>query len=186
MKFVALGLPEAFLVELEPHFDDRGFFARTWCSKEFEKAGLPGRIVQTNLSQTSLRGTIRGLHYQRPPSREGKVVRCVRGGLFDVIVDVRPHSPTFLQHVGVELTPSNRSALYIPPGFAHGFQTLETETEVWYQMTDFYQPGLGGGLRWDDPTLRIEWPLRPTAMNERDASYPDLDRGYFECFRGVH
>ena len=185
MRFEALELPDAFLIELEPHIDDRGLFARTWCAEEFAGAGLPAEIVQTNLSQTRLRGAIRGLHYQRPPSREGKVVRCLKGGIFDVIVDIRPDSRTFLQHVGVELTPSNRSALYIPPGFAHGFQTLEPETEVWYQMTDRYQPGLSGGLRWDDPALCIEWPLKPTSMNERDATYPDLDRGELECFRGV-
>jgi dTDP-4-dehydrorhamnose 3,5-epimerase len=185
MKFDALGLAGAFLVELEPHVDDRGFFARTWCSDEFAAAGLPAEIVQANLSENLLRGVLRGLHYQRPPSREGKVVRCLKGGIYDVIVDIRPDSPTFLQHLGVELTPSNRLALYIPPGFAHGFQTLEPETEVWYQMTDRYQPGLSAGLRWDDPALGIEWPLEPTAMNERDAAYPDLNRGGLECFRGV-
>lgn len=184
MKFVALELPDAFVIELEPHLDDRGFFARTWCSREFAEAGLPAVIVQTNLSQTQARGAIRGLHYQRPPSREGKVVRCLEGGIFDVIVDVRPDSPAFLRHAGVELTPSNRRALYIPPGFAHGFQTLAPDTEVWYQMTDYYQPGLGGGLRWDDPALGIEWPLEPTTMNERDATYPDLNRDDLECFRG--
>jgi dTDP-4-dehydrorhamnose 3,5-epimerase len=184
MRFEALDLSGATLIALEPHFDERGFFARAWCSKEFAGAGLPAEIVQTNLSQTLLRGVVRGLHYQRPPSREGKVVRCLRGGIFDVIVDVRPDSATFLRYVGVELTPVNRLALYIPPGFAHGFQTLEPETEVWYQMTDYYQPGLGGGLRWNDPALGIEWPLEPTAMNERDATYPDLDRSELECFRG--
>ena len=185
MKLDALDLPGAFLIELEQHVDDRGFFARTWCSREFASAGLPAEIVQTNLSQTAERGAIRGLHYQRPPSREGKVVRCLQGGIFDVIVDIRPDSPAFLRHVGVELTPSNRLALYIPPGFAHGFQTLEPETEVWYQMTDYYQPGLGGGMRWDDPALGIDWPLAPTMMNERDATYPDLNRNDFELFRGV-
>lgn len=184
MKLVALDLPGAHLVELEPHVDARGFFARTWCSREFARAGLPAEIVQTNLSQTVERGAIRGLHYQRPPSREGKVVRCLRGAIFDVIVDVRPDSPTFLRHAGVELTDSNRSALYIPPGFAHGFQTLVPQTEVWYQMTDYYQPGLGGGIRWDDPALGVHWPLEPTTMNERDATYPDLNRGDFEFFRG--
>jgi dTDP-4-dehydrorhamnose 3,5-epimerase len=185
MKLDALDLPGAFLVELEPHVDERGMFARTWCSEEFAAAGLPSEIVQTNLSQTLLRGAVRGLHYQRPPSCEGKVVRCLRGGIFDVIVDIRPDSPTFLEHLGIELTPVNRLALYIPPGFAHGFQTLEPETEVWYQMTDRYRPGMSGGLRWDDPALGIEWPLTPTGMNERDATYPDLDRGELECFRGV-
>lgn len=185
MKLAALELPGAFLIELELHRDERGFFARTWCSDEFAAAGLPAQIVQTNLSQTLLRGALRGMHYQRPPSREGKVVRCLKGGIFDVIVDIRPDSPTFLRHLGVELTPLNRKALYIPPGFAHGFQTLEPETEVWYQMTDRYQPGLSGGLRWDDPALGIHWPLKPTTMNERDAAYPNLDRTELECFRGV-
>jgi dTDP-4-dehydrorhamnose 3,5-epimerase len=184
MKMKALDLPDAVVVELEPHADERGFFARTWCAREFEDAGLPSAIAQTNLSQTRQRGAIRGLHYQRPPSREGKIVRCVRGGIFDVIVDIRPDSKAFLEHAGVELTAINRLALYIPPGFAHGFQTLEPDTEVWYQMTDFYQPGLGGGLRWNDPELGIEWPLEPSTMNERDATYPDLDRSALECFRG--
>lgn len=184
MKFRAQDLPGAFLIEPEPHADERGFFARTWCADEFAEAGLPSEIVQTNLSRTRLRGTIRGMHYQRPPSREGKVVRCIAGGIFDVIVDIRPDSPAFLRHVGVELTPENRLALYVPPGFAHGFQTLEVDSEVWYQMTDRYQPGLGGGLRWDDPALGIEWPLEPTAINDRDATYPDLDRSALECFRG--
>jgi dTDP-4-dehydrorhamnose 3,5-epimerase len=185
VKLLALDLPRAHLVELEPHVDDRGFFARTWCSKEFAEAGLPSEIVQTNVSQTRQRRTIRGLHYQRPPSREGKLVRCLKGGIYDVIVDIRPDSPTFLRHLGVELTPTNRRAIYIPPGFAHGFMTLEPETEVWYQMTDYYQPGLGGGMRWDDPVLSIEWPHEPSTINERDATYPDLNRDDFECFRGV-
>jgi dTDP-4-dehydrorhamnose 3,5-epimerase len=184
VKIVALDLPGAAVVELELNIDDRGLFARTWCSREFAEAGLPSTIVQSNLSHTHLRGTIRALHYQRPPSREGKVVRCIRGGIFDVIVDIRPDSPAFLKHVGVELSAANRLALYIPPGFAHGFQTLEADAEVWYQMTDFYQPGLTGGLRWNDPAFAIQWPLEPTTMNERDATYPDLDRGELECFRG--
>ena len=111
-------------------------------------------------------------------------MRCLRGGIYDVIVDLRPDSPTFLRHVGVELTPENRKGLYVPPGFAHGFQTLEPHTEVWYQMTDFFQPGLGGGMRWDDPALGIDWPHAPSTMNERDATYPDLDPGAFELFRG--
>ena len=184
MNFRALDLPGAYLIEPQPHVDERGFFARTWCSEEFADADLPAQIVQTNLSSTMLRGTIRALHYQRPPSREGKVVRCLTGGIFDVIVDIRPDSPTFLQHMGVDLTPANQLALYIPPGFAHGFQTLEADTQVWYQMTDRYQPELSGGLRWDDPALAIQWPLRPSAMNDRDASYADLERAELECFRG--
>ena len=184
MNFRALDLPGAFLIEPQPHVDERGFFVRTWCSGEFAEAGLPAEIVQANLSQTVLRGTIRGFHFQRPPSREGKVVRCLRGAIFDVLVDLRPDSPTFLEHVGVELTPVNRLALYIPTGFAHGFQTLEADSEVWYQMTDRYQPELAGGLRWDDPSLAVGWPLRPSVMNERDAAYPDLDRAALECFRG--
>lgn len=184
MKLVALDLPGAYLVELERHADERGFFARTWCSREFAEAGLPAEIVQTNVSHTRERGAIRGLHYQRPPSREGKIVRCIKGGIWDVIVDIRPDSPAFLRHFGARLTPTNQNALYIPPGFAHGFQTLEPDTEVWYQMTDFYQPGLGGGMRWNDPVLHIEWPLAPSTMNERDATYPDLDSADFEAFRG--
>ncbi len=185
MIFRAQDLPGAFLIEPEPHADERGFFARTWCSDEFAEAGLPNEIVQSNLSCTRLRGTMRGMHYQRPPSREGKVVRCLKGRIFDAIVDIRPDSPTFLRHLGVELTSTNRLALYVPPGFAHGFQTLEDDAEVWYQMTDRYQPGLSGGLRWDDPALGIEWPMKPTALNERDAHYPDLDRDELDCFRGA-
>ena len=184
MNFEALDLPGAFLIQPQPHVDERGFFVRTWCTDEFAEAGLPVGILQANLSHTVLSGTIRGMHYQRPPSHEGKVVRCLNGGIFDVLVDLRPDSPTFLRYVGVELTPVNRLALYIPPGFAHGFQTLAADSEVWYQMTDRYRPELAGGLRWDDPTLAIEWPLRPSAINERDASYPDLNRAALECFRG--
>ena len=185
MKIVALDLPGAAVVELEPNVDDRGFFARTWCSREFEEAGLPSTIVQSNLSYTRMRGTMRGLHYQRPPSREGKLVRCIRGAIVDVILDVRPDSPSFLEHAAIELSAANRLGLYIPPGFAHGFQTLEDDTEVWYEMTDYYQPGVTAGLRWNDPAFAIDWPMEPTHMNERDASYPDLDRAELECFRGL-
>jgi dTDP-4-dehydrorhamnose 3,5-epimerase len=184
VKFRALELSGAFMIELEPHLDERGFFARTWCADEFEEAGIKVRLLQTNLSQTAKRGTIRGMHYQRPPSREGKVVRCIQGGVFDVVVDVRPDSPSFLHHLGFELTPANRFALYIPPGFAHGFQTLTDDSQVWYQMTDRYQPGVAGGFRWDDPAVSIEWPMPPTTMSERDATYPDLDVDDLECFRG--
>lgn len=176
MQLQATLIPGAFVVDIEPHADARGFFARTWCTREFGKHGVGEPPVQSSISRSERRGTIRGMHMQLPPSREAKLVRCTRGSIYDVIVDLRPESETYLEHVGVELGARSYRALFIPPLVLHGFQTLEDESEVFYQMTDFYAPELGLGARWDDPAFGIEWPVRgsPT-MLPRDAEYPDFD-----------
>jgi dTDP-4-dehydrorhamnose 3,5-epimerase len=171
MRFVATELEGACLVEPEPHKDSRGFFARTFCAQEFRGHGLTDTFVQCNTSWNAQRGTIRGLHYQLAPSCEVKLVRCTAGSLWDVIVDLRPESPTYLRHLGVELTAINRRALYIPAMFGHGFQTLEDGTEVFYQMSEYYMPELARGLRYDDPKLGISWPLEVTSISEKDQSW---------------
>jgi dTDP-4-dehydrorhamnose 3,5-epimerase len=167
-------LPDAVLIQLEPHGDDRGFFARTWCQREFQEHGLDPRLVQCNLSFNRSKGTLRGMHYQQAPYGEAKLVRCVRGALHDVIIDLRPHSPTYKQYFGVELSAENRSALYVPEGFAHGFLTLEDDTEVFYQMSQFYSAAHSRGLRWDDPAFGISWPAAVRVISERDRAYPDF------------
>lgn len=174
MIFRETDIPGARVVEPERLGDERGFFARTWCAREFEQAGLSPRLVQCSVSFNRERGTLRGLHYQAAPHRETRLVRCTRGAIHDVVVDLRADSPTHLEHVAVRLTAENRLALYVPEGCAHGFQTLEDDTEVFYQMTEFYEPSASRGVRWDDPAFGIEWPLEPTTMSERDRSYPDL------------
>jgi dTDP-4-dehydrorhamnose 3,5-epimerase len=168
MRFTATNLKGAYIVEPEPHEDSRGLFGRTFCAREFQAWGLMNAFVQCNTSWNALKGTIRGLHHQRAPSCEAKLVRCTAGSLWDVIVDVRPDSPTYLQHVGVELTARNRRALYIPEMFAHGFQTLEGGTEVFYQMSEFYAPDLAAGLRYNDPKLGIAWPLAVNSISDKD------------------
>jgi dTDP-4-dehydrorhamnose 3,5-epimerase len=171
MRFTATKLAGAYIIEPQFHEDSRGFFARTYCAREFRDQGLADAVVQCNTSWNARKGTVRGLHYQSPPSTEVKLVRCTAGALLDVIVDLRPDSPTYLKHVAVELTARNRVALYIPGMFAHGFQTLEEETEVFYQMSEFYTPKLAGGIRYDDPKLGIEWPLPVTSISDRDLSW---------------
>jgi len=174
MRFIAAELAGAWIIEPEPHEDGRGLFARTFCAREFREHGLVDTLVQCNTSWNARKGTLRGLHYQLPPSSEIKLVRCTAGALWDVIVDLRPDSPTFLQHVGVELTAKNRRALYIPEMFAHGFQTLEDDTEVFYQMSEFYAPKSARGLRFDDPKLAIKWPLPATSISDQDRSWTSL------------
>ena len=158
-------------MELQSVEDERGLFARSFCAREFREHGLAESFVQCNVSWNRLKGTLRGLHYQRPPAGEIKLVRCTAGSLWDVIVDIRPDSPTHLQHFGVELSASNRLAFYIPEMFAHGFQTLEDGTEVLYQMSAFYTPEAAAGLRYDDPKLRIPWPLEATVVSDKDKSW---------------
>jgi dTDP-4-dehydrorhamnose 3,5-epimerase len=176
MRFRELPLGGAFLVEPEPAADERGFFARAWCRREFEAHGIRADWVQCNISLSRRRGTLRGLHYQAAPYGEPKVVRCTRGGMYDVIVDIRPGSPTFGRWAAAELTAENRRMLYAPPGFAHGFQTLADDTEVLYLMGEFYHPEAGRGLRWDDPALAIAWPRCPRRIiSKRDLLYPDFD-----------
>jgi dTDP-4-dehydrorhamnose 3,5-epimerase len=172
MRFVATPLEGAWIVQLQPHQDCRGLFARTYCAQEFGDQSLVNSFVQCNTSWNVRKGTIRGLHYQLPPSSEVKLVRCTAGALLDVIVDLRPASPTYLGTYSVELTAANRLALYVPELFAHGFQTLENSTEVFYQMSEFYDPKLGRGLRYDDPKLGISWPLSVTSISDQDLSWP--------------
>lgn len=173
--FAETKLKGAFIVELERMEDERGFFARAFCQQEFEAHGLNPRVAQCSISFNRKKGTLRGMHYQVAPHQEAKVVRCTRGALYDVIIDLRPDSPTFKQWVAVELTPENHLMLYIPEGFAHGFQTLQDDTEVFYQISDFYYPDCARGLRWDDRVFGIDWPMPPEVMSRRDSAYPDFE-----------
>jgi dTDP-4-dehydrorhamnose 3,5-epimerase len=173
MFFAETALRGAFVIGLDRKADLRGYFARTFCVHEFEAHGLNPRVVQCNVSFNQRKGTLRGMHWQAPPSAEAKLVRAVRGAILDVIVDLRADSPTYLRHVAVELTADNGQALYIPEGFAHGFQTLADETEVFYQMSEFYAPEQARGARWNDPAFGIAWPLPDPIMNERDLTWPD-------------
>ncbi len=171
MKFLPTPLAGAYLIEPERLEDERGFFARSFCQDEFRKHGLKPAVAQCNLSWNRKRGTLRGLHYQAAPHEEAKVVRCTRGAVWDVIVDLREGSPTRLRWHALELNADNRLALYVPEGFAHGFQTLADDSEVLYQMSESYRPDLARGLRWDDPRLKIKWPLPDPILSERDRSY---------------
>jgi dTDP-4-dehydrorhamnose 3,5-epimerase len=173
MIFTETDLKGSYIIEPEKREDERGFFARGWCQKEFEDHGLVPHIVQANISYNRKRGTLRGMHYQVAPYRETKLVRCTRGALYDVIVDVRPDSPTYKQWIGVELTADNYKMLYVPEGFAHGFITLEDNTEATYQVTEFYTPGAERGLRYDDPTFAIQWPIPVEVISGKDASWQD-------------
>ena len=175
MIFNKTPLEGLFVIELEKHHDERGFFARSWCAEEFKKHGLNPSLVQCNVSLNHKAGTLRGLHFQAPPSMEAKLVRCTKGRMFDVAVDIRPESKTYLKWYAIELSESNHKAFYIPEGFAHGFQTLEDNTEVFYQMSEFYAPELTRGLRWDDPKMNVQWPnARNRIISDRDQSYPRL------------
>ncbi len=175
MRLQPLALPGLALVRQDRLADPRGWFARTVCAESFAAAGLPAHFPQQNASFNERRGTIRGLHWQAEPQPEGKLVRCVRGAVFDVAVDVRPHSPTFGRWEAVELTAENGDALWIPPGFAHGFQALQDRTELLYLMSAPYDPHLARGLRWDDPAVGIAWPLPAPLLSERDRALPGLD-----------
>ena len=173
MIFTETRLPDAFVIDPEPYADERGLFARTFCAREFAEHGLDATTVQCNVSLNRHRGTVRGMHWQAAPHQEAKLVRCSHGAIYDMIVDLRPDSPTFGEHVGVELTAGNRRMLYVPEGFAHGFLTLEDDTEVFYQMSEFYEPDAARGLRHDDPALGIDWPAEVRVVSERDRSWPD-------------
>ena len=172
MKFTETKLKGAFILDLEPREDSRGFFARTFCQKEFEAHGLKPIVAQCNCSFNHKKGTMRGMHYQLPPAAETKLVRCTRGAVYDVIVDLRPDSPTYLQHIGVELSEHNRRQLYVPEMFAHGYLTLTDGAEVAYQVGEFNTPGCERGIRYDDPALKIEWPIPIEVISEKDASWP--------------
>lgn len=172
MIFTETRLSGAFILELEPREDSRGFFARTFCREEFEAHGLKPDVAQCNLSYNHRARTMRGMHYQLPPAAETKLVRCTRGAIYDVIVDLRPGSPTWLQHIGVELSADNRRQLFVPELFAHGFLTLEAGTEVAYQVGEFYTPGSERGIRFDDPALGITWPQPIEVVSDKDAAWP--------------
>ena len=174
MIFTPTPLAGSCVVALDRREDERGFFARSFCVDEFAAHGLPTQVLQCNVSFNRLRGTLRGMHYQRSPLGEAKLVRCTRGAIFDVMVDLRPESPTCCRWFGAELTAENGTALFIPEGFAHGFQTLADDSEVFYQMFNRYSPEHAAGVRWDDPAFGIEWPLAVSSMAERDRNYPLL------------
>jgi dTDP-4-dehydrorhamnose 3,5-epimerase len=174
MVFQDTGLAGAVVIELDKIHDERGFFARSWCASEFAEHGLNGRLVQCNVSRNRAKGTLRGMHYQAPPHEEAKLVRCTMGAIYDVIVDMRRSSSTYLKSFGAELSAENHRALYVPEGFAHGFLTLTDESEVFYQMSEFYAPQAARGLRWNDPLLAIAWPGTVAVISERDRTYPDF------------
>lgn len=174
MRFTPLTLPGAYLLDIEPLHDERGFFARTFCREEFLAHGLSPELVQCSVSYNLRRGTLRGMHYQAEPDAEAKLVRCTRGAIYDVLLDLRPASPTYLQWTAVELTAANRRMVYIPDGLAHGFQTLEDDTEVFYQMSHPYVPGAARGVRWDDPAFAIHWPPAERIISPKDLTYPDF------------
>jgi dTDP-4-dehydrorhamnose 3,5-epimerase len=174
MIFTETQLPGAFIIEPQRLEDERGFFARTWCAREFEEHRLSPRLAQCSISFNRRRGTLRGMHYQAAPHAEAKVVRCTRGAIYDVIIDLRPGSPTYTQHVAVTLTAENRAMVYIPEGFAHGLLTLENDTEVLYLISEFYAPEHARGVRYDDPAFGIDWPMQVQVISERDRAYPDF------------
>ena len=174
MIFEETALSGAFIIEPERLEDERGFFARTWCQRELEEHRLETRLAQCNISFNRVEGTFRGMHYQEAPHEEVKLVRCTRGSILDIIVDLRPESPTYKEHLSVELSEDNRRMLYIPTRFAHGFLTLEDSTEVFYQMSEFYAPEAARGFRWNDPAFEIQLPIEVFVISERDQSYPDV------------
>jgi dTDP-4-dehydrorhamnose 3,5-epimerase len=175
VRFEETPLPGAYVIDLEPREDARGFFARAFCVDEFAAQGLETTFVQINTSLTREPGTLRGMHYQLEPSAEVKVVRVVNGAVWDVAVDLRPDSPTYRRHFGVELSAANRRTLYVPRGFAHGFLTLEPDSEALYLVSAFYDPERERGIRWDDPAFAIEWPREPASVSEKDRAHPDFD-----------
>lgn len=174
MEFLKTKLPGVFEIRIEAKPDERGFFARTWCQKEFAAQGLAGNLVQCSLSFNKRKGTLRGMHYQIAPYEETKVIRCTKGAIYDVVLDLRPKSPAFKAWVGVELTDEKRNMIYVPQGCAHGFITLQDQSEVIYQMSEFQNPESARGVRWDDPAFRIKWPAGVEVISERDRTYPDF------------
>lgn len=173
MIFHETGLKGAYVIDLQRLEDERGFFARSWCQKEFAAHGLNPRVVQCNLSFNATKGTLRGMHYQVASFEEAKLIRCTRGSIYDVIVDIRPGSATFGKYVSIVLTSESRTMLFAPEGFAHGFLTMEDHTEVFYQMSEFYAPECARGFRWNDPAFGIEWPSDVRVLSDRDRNYPD-------------
>ena len=174
MRFIETALPGAFVIEPDLQHDERGFFARTFCRNEFRQHGLNPDLAQCSISFNRQRDTLRGMHFQAPPHVEAKLVRCTLGAVYDVVVDLRPTSPTFRQWTGVELTAGNRKMIYVPEELAHGFITLADDTEMFYQMSEFFDPACARGVRWNDPAFGIRWPETPRTLSERDQSYPDF------------
>ena len=176
MVFTECELDGAYIVDIERRVDDRGFFARSFCAREFADHGLKTAFVNVNLSVSHRRGTLRGMHYQVPPYSETKLIRCVRGAIHDVIIDLRPNSRTFTKWIGVDLTDANHRMLYVPDGFAHGFLTLTDDVEVTYQVTEFYQPGAERGVRHNDPAFGIQWPAEVAVISDKDRTWPDFSK----------
>ena len=174
MRFRETKIPGVFEIQIEPRGDDRGFFARTWCQKEFEEHGLDPKQAQSSVSLNTRKGTLRGMHYQVAPFGETKVVRCTQGAIYDVVLDLRPQSGTFKEWIAVELTAENHTMVYVPKGCAHGFLTLKDNSEVFYQISEFYDAPSARGVRWDDPAFRIIWPEKVEVISERDRTYPDF------------
>lgn len=177
MIFIPTRIPGVSVIDIEPKHDERGFFARIFCAKEFETHGIKMITAQCNVSVNHKKGTIRGMHYQKAPAAETKLVRCIRGAIYDVIVDLRPSSPTYKSSIAIELTAENHRSVYIPEMCAHGFQTLTDDAEVFYQMGEFYRPDYQCGARYDDPAFGIKWPLPISVISARDATWPLLSRG---------
>ena len=175
MLFTELKLPGAFIIDVERLEDDRGFFGRIWCKQEFKEHGLNTSLVQANASYNKFNGTLRGMHFQKKPFQETKLVRCTKGAIYDVIVDIRPQSQTFKQWIGVELNEDNRRMLYVPEGFAHGYLTLQDETEVYYMITEYYTKASEGGILWNEPEIGIEWPQKPKIISDKDLIHPPFD-----------
>jgi dTDP-4-dehydrorhamnose 3,5-epimerase len=173
MIFTKTNLEGAFVIEIQKLEDERGFFARAFCQREFQENGLNPNMAQCNISYNKQKGTLRGMHFQAAPYQEAKLVRCMQGAIYDVIVDLRPESETYMEHFAIQLMANNYNALYVPEGFAHGFLTLEDNTNVFYQMSEFYAPGYARGFRWNDPAFNIEWPYEIHLISERDNNYPD-------------
>ena len=186
MRFVETALRGAYIIELERREDERGFFARAFCQREFTDHGLKPVIAQANLAFNRVRGTVRGMHFQYPPAAETKLVRCTRGAIVDIIVDLRPESPTYLQHVSVELNEDNFRALYVPERFGHGYQVLADATDTMYFVGEFYTPGVEGGLRHDDPRLGLRWPEPVTVISEKDRGWALLDQVEPDLKRRMH
>lgn len=173
MIFTETILKGAFVIEIKKLEDDRGFFGRSWCANEMKEHGLNANICQANTSLSKTKGTLRGMHYQLDPYQETKLIRCTHGSIYDVIIDLRPDSPTYKQWFGIELSREKYNMLYVPEDFAHGFVTLEDDVEVTYLVTQFYTPGAEAGIRWNDPDFNIKWPLEPKVISEKDKNHPD-------------
>lgn len=181
MMFHETRLQGVFEIHLDPQADERGFFARCWCQKEWERNGLNPKLVQCSVSFNSRKGTLRGIHYQGAPHPEAKLIRCTRGAIYDVVVDLRSQSPTFKKWFATALTADNRRMVYVPEGCGHGFLTLEDDSEVFYQMSEFYHPSLARGVRWDDPAFQILWPGEVKVISERDRTFSNLEEFEWAC-----